>query len=144
MTSRATTIIQRREHRMSKIEAWHAGGAYSYIFAQDPELAKFLRKKYGAGTTYYQNGRLLGRQFMVPTRSVALVARQMESRKSTTKFGALKHNNLEADEETNLPLETRSTDEGSRGICTTRVEPISQNLENSNTRIAGGETPKER
>jgi len=52
------------------IESWNIGNGYSYIFTTSREFSDTLKKEFGRGITYEQNGTIFAWQYLLPTNKV--------------------------------------------------------------------------
>ena len=55
------------------VEHWDAGGGHSFLYTENPNLAKMLVKNFGKATIYFRHQYIVAWQARVPTRVLPLI-----------------------------------------------------------------------
>ena len=62
------------------IESWNIRNGYSYIFTTSREFSDILKKEFGRGMAYEQNGNIFGWQYLIPTNRVKFYEKMFEKK----------------------------------------------------------------
>jgi hypothetical protein len=64
---------------MIDLECWCAGGNDLYLYTENRDFARELKKEFGAGAIYERYGKVFAWQFKVPNRTIAVLKRRFDS-----------------------------------------------------------------
>jgi len=62
---------------MERTEQWVIDKSSVVIYTEDYVLTKRLSAEFNSGTVYFQNGRLMAWQFLIPSRILPLVSKKL-------------------------------------------------------------------
>jgi hypothetical protein len=60
-------------------EVWHAGGDFSFLYTEDRDFARELRKEFGRAALYERRGKVFAWQFKIPNHLVNALKARFES-----------------------------------------------------------------
>jgi hypothetical protein len=60
-----------------RIETWTVDKFSVFLYSEDYLLAKQLRMEFKVGTVYFQNGRPIAWQFLIPLRILPLIVKKL-------------------------------------------------------------------
>ena len=66
------------EKKDGSFDSWNAGGSDAYLYTENWDFAKELRKEFGHGGVYFRNCRAMAWQFKVPNRLLPLLRKKLE------------------------------------------------------------------
>jgi hypothetical protein len=72
------------------LEHWSAGSGMSYLYTENKELMKRLRKDFGRCATYSDGKRTTGWQFLIPTDKLPAIKHYTVEIKKSEKLSSLK------------------------------------------------------
>jgi hypothetical protein len=62
---------------MARFEQWAVDKSSVVVYTEDYLIAKQLMAEFNAGTVYFQSGRPIAWQFLLPSRILALISRKL-------------------------------------------------------------------